>query len=229
MIPKVIHYCWFGGKDMPRTVEKMLATWRASNPDFEIRRHDESNFDIEAYPYAKSAYEVRNYAFVSDVARLEALVEEGGIYLDTDVECVRGFAPLLSHKAFLGFEGTRHVSTATMGCEAHHPLFEEFLKLYSVLELTREDGSVDSDTNVLRLTRLLERHGLRTDGTKQEIAGVTIYPPDYFSPYDYVDGRLRKSENTYSIHWYSQSWLGISSLRRMLSIMYHRLRGIRLE
>ena len=229
MIPKKIHYCWFGGKDLPRSVRKCINSWRKLLPDFEIIRWDETNFDLNSNRYAAEAYSAGNYAFVSDVARLKALTEHGGVYFDTDVEVVKDFTPLLVHDAILCFEGTQHIATSTMGCEAHHPLFEEFYEAYCNAKLHKPDGTIDTNTNVVRLTALLMRHGLKQDGTMQKIAGATILPNEYFSPYDYIDGRLRATENTYSIHWYSQSWLGISGLRRFVSQIYHRLRGIKLK
>ena len=229
MIPKIIHYCMFGGKEKPASVCKCIDTWRKYCPDFEIKEWNETNFDVNSTQYTAEAYRLGNFAFVSDVARLKALTEEGGIYFDTDVEVIKDFSPLLVNRAFLCFEGTQHIATSTMGCEPHHMLFEEFLDLYSEEELLNADSTMNTDTNVLRLTKLLQKYGLSLTGMQQEIADVTIYPCDFFSPYDYVDGRLRKTVNTYSIHWYSQSWLKISSFRRFISQMFHRLTGTKLK
>lgn len=229
MIPKIIHYCRFGGKEKPASVCKCIDTWRKYCPDFEIKEWNETNFDVNSTQYTQDAYKIGNYAFVSDVARLKVLTEEGGIYFDTDVEVVKDFSPLLENKAFLCFEGTQHIATSTMGCKPHHPLFEEFYGLYAKEKLFKPDSTVNTDTNVVRLTKLLQNHGLLLNGQQQEIAGVTIYPYSYFSPYDYVDGRLRKTDDTYSIHWYSQSWLKISSFRRFFSQLFHRLTGTKLK
>ena len=230
-IPAIIHYCWFGKKRRPRSVKKNIGSWFEQNGfNYIVRRWDEKNFDVNFSPYTKQAYEAGNYAFVSDVARLKALVEEGGIYFDTDVEQIKPINTMLFQDAFLGFEGTKHIGTAVMGCVPHHPLFEEFLNLYKELSLVKDDkGTIDTDTNVKRLTELLESHGLKRNGRQQTVAGVNIYPSDVFSPYDYVDGTLHKTENTITIHWFSQSWLGIKGIRRHCSQLYHRLRGIRLE
>ena len=229
MIPIILHYCWFGGKPLEEDSARNLETWMKNNPGYEVMLWNEDNFNVNSSVYTRQAYEAHNFAFVSDVARLKALTAFGGIYMDTDVECVKSFNDLLCLDAFLGFEGTKFIATSTMGCTAHHPLFEEFLNLYENLPLKKPDGSIDSDTTVLRLTRLLLDKGLERNGKMQRVADVDIFPCDYFSPYDYVDGRLRKTENTYTIHWYSQSWLGIGRLRRILSQMFHRLTGKKLE
>lgn len=230
-IPAVIHYCWFGKKRKPESVRKKIRGWSEINgSNYIIRQWDETNFDVNFCPYTKQAYEAGNYAFVSDVARLKALVEEGGIYFDTDVEQVKPIDTMLYQDAFLGFEGTKYIGTAVMGCIPHHPLFEEFLNVYGNLSLIKDDtGTIDTDTNVKRLTELLDKYGLKRNGQQQTVAGVNIYPSDVFSPYDYVGGTLHKTENTLTIHWFSQSWLGIKGIRRHCSQLYHRLRGIKLE
>ena len=230
MIPKIIHYCWFGRNPLPELAQKCIASWKKYLPDYEIKEWNEDNFDVNIIPYTAEAYAAKKYAFVSDYARFWILYKYGGIYFDTDVEQIKPINTMLFQDAFLGFEGTKHIGTAVMGCVPHHPLFEEFLNLYKGLSLVKDDkGTIDTDTNVKRLTELLESHGLIRNGQRQTVAGVNIYPSDVFSPYDYVDGTLHKTENTITIHWFSQSWLGIKGIRRHCSQLYHRLRGIRLE
>lgn len=229
MIPRTIHYCWFGSPALPRDVARYIDGWRRVCPGYEVKRWDESNFDVAARRYTAEAHAAGKYAFVSDVARLHALVSEGGIYLDTDVEVVRPFDPLLDDTAFAGYEGTAHVATSTLACESGHPFFRKMLESYDSRCFTRPDGTPDGMTNVGLITDMLAGEGLACDGRQTRVAGITVYPFDRFSPYDYVDGRMRRTENTFAVHHYAQTWLGTGRLRRALSVMYHRLTGRKLK
>ena len=230
MIPKIIHYCWFGGNPLPENVQKYIATWKKHCPDYEIKEWNEQNFDVHALPYVKQAYENRKWAFVSDVARLNALVTEGGIYMDTDVEVVRPLDSLLSDEAFLGFEGTQYIATNMMGCEAHHPFFKQFLDSYKNRTFVKEDGSLDMTTNVEEITKLLQQeYHLQMNGEEQTVGNVHIYPTDRFSPYDYINGRIKRTENTYTIHWFDKSWIKQSTLRTKIAQLYHRIFGIKMK
>lgn len=230
MIPKIIHYCWFGGKEKPESVLRMLRTWRKHCPDYQLKEWNETNFDIHINRYCEEAYAQRKWAFVSDVARLWALYQEGGIYMDTDVEVLRPLDELLKHKAFLGFEGTQWIATSIMGAEPGNLVICQFLDAYSERSFMRKDGMLDQTTNVEEWTRLLiHEFGLKLDGRMQEIAGFDIFPTDYFTPYDYLTGKLNKTDNTYTIHWFGQSWINNRSWRIRLSQWYHRLCGIKMK
>lgn len=130
MIPKIIHYCWFGGKEKPDEVKRLIGTWKKHCQGYVIKEWNESNFDINQYVYCWDAYQHKKWAFVSDVARLWALYHEGGIYMDTDVEVLRPLDDLLKHKAFLGFEGTQWIATNIMGTEPGNELIGRFLDSY---------------------------------------------------------------------------------------------------
>lgn len=223
MIPKIIHYCWFGGKEKPEEVLRMIASWKKHCPDYEIREWNETNFDIHLNRYTEEAYRQQKWAFVSDVARLWALVHHGGIYMDTDVEVVRSLDGLLANPAFIGFEGTRWIGTNLIGTEPHNPFLTDFLKDYDQRRFIREDGSLDQTTNVEEITRRLTEIGLVLNGREQQVNGFTVYPTDYFSPYDYINGKLRATRHTHSIHWFSQSWIPRSKWRNKLSHWWHRL------
>lgn len=134
MIPRTIHYCWFGDKEKPAEVLRMIANWQKHCPGYEIKEWNENNFDIRLNRYCEEAYATKKWAFVSDVARLWALVHEGGVYMDTDVELVRPLDRLLTNKAFLGFEGTQWVGTNLIGAEPSHSFFIELLKSYDHLQ-----------------------------------------------------------------------------------------------
>lgn len=223
MIPKIIHYCWFGGKEKPEEVQRMIASWKKHAQDYEIREWNETNFNIHLNRYTEEAYQQQKWAFVSDVARLYALVNHGGIYMDTDVEVVRPFNDLLGHTAFIGFEGSRWIGTNLIGTEPQNPLLVEFLKDYDQRTFIKADGSLDQTTNVEEITHRLVAKGLVLNGETQQVDGFTVYPTDYFSPYDYINGKLRATQHTYSIHWFSQSWIPRSKWRNKLSHWWHRL------
>lgn len=230
MIPKIIHYCWFGGNPLPENVKNFIATWKKYCPDYEIKEWNESNFDIHSLPYVEEAYQNRKWAFVSDVARLNALVTAGGIYMDTDVEVVRSLDELLKDDAFLGFEGTQYIATNMMGCKAHHSFFQQFLDSYKTRKFVREDGSLDMTTNVEEITKLLQQElHLQMDGTEQMAGDIHVYPTDRFSPYDYINGKIKRTNNTYTIHWFDKSWIKQNTIRTKIAQWYHRIVGIKMK
>ena len=230
MIPKIIHYCWFGGKEKPEEVLRIITSWKKHCPDYEIKEWNEGNFDIHLNRYCEEAYQQKKWAFVSDVARMWALNEYGGIYMDTDVEVVRPLDDLLSHCGFLGFEGTQWIATSIVGVEPHHPLIEKFYSHYQNRTFIQPDQSLDQTTNVEMWTKLLvSEYGLILNGQQQQVAGFEVYPTDYFTPYDYINGKLSKTSNTYSIHWFGQSWVGLKKWRKKLAQWYHRIYGIKMK
>lgn len=230
MIPKKIHYCWFGGKEKPISVMKMINSWQKFCPDYEIKEWNETNFDVGINRYCKEAYESGKWAFVSDIARLYALYTEGGIYMDTDVEIVKSLDIFLNEKAFAGFEGTEWVGTNIIGAECNNIVIGQFLKLYDNLIFTNKDSSLNTTTNVERLTSLLEKsYNLKRNGKIQILDHINIYSTDYFCPYDYINGKLNCTSNTYSIHWYSQSWIRRNYIKRKIMQLYHRIFGIKMK
>lgn len=230
MIPKIIHYCWFGGKEKPEDVLKMIASWKKHCPDYEIKEWNEANFDIHLNRYTEEAYQQKKWAFVSDVARLWALVHEGGIYMDTDVEVIRPLDNLLANKAFIGFEGTQWIGTNLMGTEPQNAFLQAFLEDYNHRNFTNPDGTLNQTTNVEEITsRFLTQHNLERNGKQQQVGDFTVYPTDYFSPYDYINGKVRRTANTYSIHWFSQSWIKRSKWKTRLSQWWHRICGTQMK
>jgi hypothetical protein len=210
MIPKIIHYCWFGGKEKPPLVIKCIESWKQHLPDYEIREWNDSNFNIKERRYTKEAYERGKFAFVSDCVRLFALYHFGGIYLDTDVEVFKSFNDLLHHNSFWGFEQEHFIATSTIGTVKAHPLIGKFLQTYEYKSFINEDGSTDSLTNVAAVTEILIKMGLQQNGEYQEIKGLgTFYPQEYFSPYDYINCMDLKTEYTYAKHYFYKSWLPI--------------------
>jgi hypothetical protein len=206
MIPKVIHYCWFGKTPLPEKVLKYMESWRKNFPDCQIKEWNESNFDVNRFEYTREAYFAKKFAFVSDVARLYALVNEGGLYLDTDVLVLK---PLDSYfwekKAFLGFEHDSFVGTGVIASEAHHPFFEEFLSLY----LTRtffKGLKYDEETNVSKITCFFEEKGLVRNNTEQQIEDVIVCCQDCFCNKDWYSGTYYNNEKSFMIHDFQSSW-----------------------
>ena len=207
MIPKTIHYCWFGRGEKPKLVQKCVATWRRILPEYDIVEWNEDNFDVNCNTFVSQAYDKRNFAFVSDYARAKALYENGGIYLDTDVEVLKSFDAFLSHKMFAGFEEKSYVGTCVMGAEKGAPLLKTYMEHYENTPYILPDGSFYKDTNVVLLTRLLEENGLVRDDSLQEVCGMMVYPRAWFSPYDYINGISYITDDSHAIHHFAQLWL----------------------
>lgn len=213
MIPKKIHYCWFGGKPLDKMGQKCLASWKKYFPDYEIIEWNESNFDVNCCQYVKEAYEAKKYAFVSDYARYKILYEQGGVYFDTDVEVIKPFDDILEKGAFFGCENPNlNSGMATnpgLGCAVAPGLgfYKEVLDDYEKSSFYSEDGSMNLYTIVQRTTDLLRKHGLQDTMEIQYVADIYIYPAEYFCPINIMTKSLIITENTYAIHHYAGSWL----------------------
>ena len=211
MIPKILHYCWFGRGEMPELVQTCIASWHTHMPDWEFKLCSEDNFDIASAPqYVREAYTAKKYAFVSDYVRLWALEQEGGVYLDTDVEVLRPFDPLLGDTAFIGLEESLALlpGTCVMGCEAHCQWVKDMLATYEDAKFLREDGSLDMTTNVQRMGIKMIEGGLQHKREVQYLPqwGLRVYTHDYFSPITSTRV-MRKTKNTYCIHRFAGSWV----------------------
>lgn len=207
MIPKIIHYCWFGNNPLPDLALKCIQSWEKYCPDYKIVEWNESNFDLDFNDYVKEAYQAKKWAFVSDVARLYALVNFGGIYMDTDVEVIKPLDDLLIYSAFSGFESETQIPTGLMACEKGNPLFQEFLHDYDGIHFIRNDGSYDLTTNVKKITDICLKYGLIQNNSLQTVNGFTLLPRDYLCPKDYKTKELLLTSNTYTIHHFDGSWL----------------------
>lgn len=210
-IPSKIHYCWFGGNPLPELSQKCIASWKKYCPDYEIIEWNETNFDINCCDYVKEAYEAKKWAFVSDVVRLYALVNYGGIYMDTDVEVLKPLDDLLEYEAVSGFESIDRISTGFMACRKEHPLFKEFLDEYNNSHFIKQNGELDLTTNVIRITNICLKYGLKLDGSFQTINSFTLFPHDYFCPKSVDTGIITVTDNTYTIHHFDGSWLSDES------------------
>ncbi len=207
MIPKKIHYCWFGRGQKPELAKRCIESWKKYCPEYEIKEWNEDNFDLNMYPYVREAYDNRKFAFVTDVVRLYALLQEGGIYMDTDVEVLKPLDSLCKYEAVSGFEAETRIPTGLMASCASHPLFQEFLDDYDNIHFVREDGTFDLTTNVTRITNVCLRHGFVPNGKFQTVAGFTLLPHDYLCPKDYLTKKIHLTENTVCIHHFDGSWI----------------------
>lgn len=226
MIPKKIHYCWFGRGEKPALAEKCLQSWRKFCPDWEIIEWNEDNFDLNCNSYVRYCYANKKWAFLSDYVRLVVVCQHGGVYFDTDVELLKPLDPLLGYGAFYSFENADTVNTGQgFGAEAGHPTVAAMVAEYDQL-CPDEQGNFSLVACPALNTRALLDLGLRPDGSKQTVAGAVILPVDYMNPYDEPTGRLKKTENTLSIHWYSKSWISPGlRLRSKLTRPFHRMFG----
>lgn len=222
MIPKVIHYCWFGYGEKPELAQKCIESWKEYCPDYEIIEWNENNFDINMNPYTKKWYEEKKYAFVSDYARLLIIEQNGGFYFDTDVEVVRPIDALRNHSAFIGFENNSFVNTGQgFGAKAHNPAVRAMLEEYAQLL----DGTGETIGCPILNTSALVKLGLERNGKFQELTDIAVYPAEYFNPYDAPAGLLFTTDLTYSIHWYAKSWMKKAVIiRSWLMRPIHRLR-----
>ena len=226
MIPKIIHYCWFGGNPEPEDLRRYIASWRKHCPDYEIKRWDETNYDISRCQYMADAYKEKKWAFVSDYARLDIIYNEGGIYLDTDVEVVKAFDDLLHEKMFCGFESRDPIGLKKgnpveysvnlglgYGAEKGHPYIKEMMDLYQTLHFYNADGSMNLVACPRYQTNVLVRHGLIANNKTQRLAECVAYSPEYLCPQSNVtDEMLHLTYNTYSIHHFTISWASAKDL-----------------
>ncbi len=233
MIPRTIHYCWFGGSALPELAVRCLASWREQMPDWELKRWDESNFDVQSVPYTREAYRLGQYAYVSDYARLWVLYHHGGIYLDTDVELLRPLDDLVAQGAFMGQEQPERPDDNSLhcamglgiGCEAGHPFIGRMLEHYRTLHFVSRTGR-QGDT-IVDITRQL-----LTDQTVEPLdhgvlrcAGFTIYPWQYLCPLNYFTGQLEVQPETHAIHHYAASWVDNRERESLLHKLRRRLHG----
>ena len=216
-IPKIIHYCWFGKAPLPEQAIKCIQSWQKHCPDYEIIQWSEENFDINSNQYVKGAYEAKKWAFVSDYVRLYALVEHGGVYMDTDCEIIKPIDCFLKLEAFSGFQQKNEVPTAIMGCSKNQPFFKELLNSYNDRTFLLDNGEYDFTTNVSTITNACAQYGLKFNNKKQTISGFTLYPTEYFCPLNWQTGKLKKTNNTYAIHWFAGSWVDEHRKVNMLS------------
>ena len=211
---KIIHYCWFGNKPIPKNLQACMQTWGELMPNYEIKRWDESSFDVNSTLWTKGAYEALKYAFVSDYVRLYALLKYGGIYLDTDVKLIKSLQPLQDkHPNTMGFESGNKLTSAIIMAEPQNPIINEFFNHYTCKSFS-PDVVTSNEANVLMMTDILAEYGLKEDNTEQEVAGFHIYPRTYFCPLDFWHNK-DFSDDTHAIHFFDASWLNEETKKRI--------------
>lgn len=232
MIPKIIHYCWFGRNPLPPLAKECIASWKKYLPDYEIKEWNEDNFDVNMLPYTKEAYEAKKYAFVSDYARFWILYQYGGLYFDTDVEVIRPMDDIIDRGPFMGCECNASVSTFPtvapglgLGVNSGLELYKEILDLYAGLHFRNVDQTLNLKTVVEYITELLCQHGMKNKNEMQKVAGIWIYPKEYFNPFDMMNNRLNVTRKTVSIHHYAGSWLPYSQKlkKKLIKVLGHKL------
>ena len=218
MIPKVIHYCWFGGNPLPKSAQKCIASWRKYLPDYEIKEWNESNFDVNIIPYTAEAYKAKKYAFVSDYARFWILYKYGGLYFDTDVEVIKNMDNIIAKGPFMGCENEAKAGATPaqlgvapglgLGVNPGLGLYGEILNWYNTHHFITWTGVIEK--NVVDITtEILNKNGIEIlDAGVLKSSGILIYPREYFCPKDYITGEMNITDKTKSIHHYSATWVG---------------------
>lgn len=219
MIPKIIHYCWFGGKPIPAAYINYIDSWKRIMPKYEIQEWNETNFDVGCIPFCREAYEAGKFAYVSDYARLKILYEHGGVYLDTDVEVIKSFDDILNVGPFFAFE--KHTQGLAedailvnvglgFACEKGNPIIKEIMSYYETNHYLLPNGNVKQIPIVYIVTDVLKKHGLRISDKPILIDGnFTVYPWDYFCPMEYLSSKLEITNNTRTIHHYTATWMSL--------------------
>lgn len=206
-IPKIIHYCWFGGQPIPDQYKKYMESWKKYCPDYEIRRWDENNYDITKNKYMYDAYKRKRWGFVPDYARLDIIYNYGGIYLDTDVELIKNMDDLLYQEGFAGFESINYVALGLgFGAVRHLPVIKKMMEDYEYCKFISNNGAENLIASPTFQTKVLEKEGLIKNGEYQRVAGMTIYPEKMLSGKSYSTMRVRVAPYTHAIHHYKASW-----------------------
>ena len=211
-IPKIIHYCWFGKGEKPKIVKKCIESWKNILSEYEIIEWNEETFNINSNEFVRQAYDKGKFAFVSDYVRVYALYNYGGIYFDTDVTVFKKFDDLLENDSFWGFEEKNYIATSTIGAKKGNKLIKKFLDSYENKSFLKEDGSIDTLTNVAIVSKIISDLGVKLDGTFQKVENLAaVYPQEYFSPYDYINCYSKKTDKSYAMHHFYKSWLPFSA------------------
>jgi mannosyltransferase OCH1-like enzyme len=229
MIPKVIHYIWLGGQPLPKIAEKCIESWKKYCPDYEIKRWDETNIDLNKYQFCKDAYNSQKYAFASDVIRTDILYNYGGVYFDIDVELLKPIDKLLEHNCFMGFETSNLLNPGLiLGTTPNNPDLLNILNIYS--NLTFDINKLKETTVCAMFTNYYTKLGLTANNTNQSIGDTYFYSSEYFSPIDVITNKKRITKNTYSIHLYNASWYTpkqklISNIKKFINLITLGLAG----
>lgn len=206
MIPKIIHYCWFGHNKLPNDTKRYIQTWMKYCPDYEIKEWNESNFDINCCKFIRQAYDSRAWAFVSDYARLKIVYEHGGIYLDTDVELLKNLDFLLDNSFFASIGQIENLCATGLGygAEAGNPVVKRMMEIYESMDFDLEKKEEIACPYIN--DSVIKSFGYKTSDEVVKVNGMTILPPRYMDPLSPGDSKNLLCDDTISIHHYSASW-----------------------
>lgn len=224
MIPKIIHFCWFGRNPYPAKVKKCIASWKKYCPDYEIKCWNEDNFDLSECIYARQALAEKKWAFVSDYVRAAVLYQYGGIYMDSDMLVLKNFDFALESEAFCSLANPGIISMGLLGFEKNHPIMKEHLESYKRRKFIKDDGTYDLTTNVTVFSNQLKRLGLSLEDKTQTVGNICIYATEYFYPTDFEGYRSNYTENTCAEHLHSASWL--PKRKRIKIVLKRKIRRI---
>ncbi|MBR4961852.1 MAG: glycosyl transferase, partial [Clostridia bacterium] len=207
MIPKTIHYCWFGKGEYSEKIKYCMSTWDKKLVGYTIQIWNEDNFDLDICPFVKEAYSQKKYAFVSDYVRLYVLSKYGGIYLDTDIEVLKPFDDILHKNVILGTDDCGSL-TAFMAAEPDHCFFNEMLDIYNNMKFIKENGTFNTTVNNIWLQDVLGKYGYQVSNRMQNLqGGICVYPDEYFHAKSLVDGKENVTDRTYCIHHHTLLWV----------------------
>jgi hypothetical protein len=217
-IPRIIHYCWFGGKELSPLAQRCIASWKKYCPDYEIKRWDESNVDLDSCAYVKEAYQAKKWAFVSDFVRFYVLYEFGGVYFDVDVELIKPLEPIIFKGPFMSIESYPGCFSGGnddillnpgqgIAAEKNNPFYKEIIDYYKTINFITDGGTQNTKTVGQHVTELFLSKGLRKENKYQVVNGINIWPKEYFNPVNPNSGRIEISEETVSIHHYAGTWV----------------------
>lgn len=224
MIPKKIHYCWFGKGPLPDKDKRCIESWKKLCPDYEIIEWNEDNYDLNSNEYMYAAYKEKKWGFVSDYARFDIIYREGGFYLDTDVELVNSLDELRTNHGYMGFEGKIWINSGIgFGAEAGNKTIKELRDMYKSISFYNADGSLNLKPCPYYITEYLTNIGLVRNDSFQSVGELKIYPTEYFAAKDYETGIINTTERTISIHHYNASWQTqkkkrVQKLRRIIGV-----------
>lgn len=208
MIPKIIHYIWFGGKEYSERIKLCIKSWEKYLPEYKFMLWNEDTFDINEIPFTKQAYEHKKWAFVSDYVRVWALNKYGGIYLDTDIEILKPIDnDILKNKIVLGTDDAGYL-TALMMAEPNQPFFNNMVNLYQNMDFITENGKLNTEVNNTYLQKNLTLYGYKVKNSYQKLKDdIVVFPDEFFHVRSLVTGKLNLTKNSFAIHWHTITWV----------------------
>ena len=230
MLPKIIHYCWFGRQKMPKDIRFFINTWKQHCPDYKIKEWNEDTFDVNQNLYCKEAYEAGKWAFVSDYVRLKVLYDYGGIYMDTDVEVCKSFNDLLNFNAWIGFECNTKIQTGVIAASKGNNWIKYLLQYYNNKSFKKGNNNYDLTTNVDIITKMTkEKYNIKLNNHFQIFGNNNaLFPFEYFCAKDYMDGKIKHTDNTYTIHHFKGSWVTFyGKIRHFIKIVLVKIFGVK--